>query len=65
MTSESKIDPANEALASAEAPAVAESLPTAEALARKVPNKGLIVAIAFGLALLVAAGALLVGLNKL
>ncbi len=40
-------------------------MPVAEVLARKVPNKALLLAIAFGLALLLGAGALLVGLNKL
>jgi hypothetical protein len=42
-----------------------EALPAAESLARKVPHKGLLVAIAFGVALLVGGAALLVGLSKL
>jgi hypothetical protein len=65
MTSETKIDPPEDASTAIDVAATPERLPAAEALARKVPNKGLLVAVAFGLALLVAAGALLVGLNKL
>ena len=67
MTTESKLDPSHDAPTAHASPASVpqEIPPAAEALARKVPHKGLLLAIAFCLALLLGAGVLLVGLNKL
>jgi hypothetical protein len=65
MASEQRIDPPDDPRVVLVEPAPAEELPAWERFARKLPNKGLILAVAFGLALLTAGIALLFGLAKL